>query len=126
MAFRLHSRLVFLNGCALCIITLLLGYFLGSAIKETVEFEIEDQLHKSATLAKAYIGLHPDRDDPIRLAQDLSKSLDVRVTIIARDGVVLGDSDLLPESLRTVENHSNRPEVIQALKTGQGTSIRWS
>src|SRR5439155_1822830 len=71
-------------------------------------------------------GWHPDRDDPIRLAQDLSKSLDVRVTIIARDGVVLGDSDLLPESLRTVENHSNRPEVIQALKTGQGTSIRWS
>jgi two-component system phosphate regulon sensor histidine kinase PhoR len=126
VALRLHSRLVFLNACAICIITLLLGYFLGSSIKASVETEIEDQLHKSATLAKAYINLHPNGDDPIRLANDLSKSLDVRVTIIGPDGVVLGDSGLTPASVRTLDNHANRPEVIDALKTGEGTSIRRS
>jgi len=126
VAFRLHSRLILLNGCAIGIVTLLLGYFLGSSIKGTMESEIEGQLYKSATLAKAYIRVHPDRDDPIRLANDLAMALDVRVTIIAPDGVVLGDSDMTPASIRTMENHSNRPEVIQAFKTGRGTSIRWS
>src|SRR5213593_509735 len=126
VAFRLHSRLIILNGCAIGFVTLLLGYFLSSSIKAAMESEIEDQLYKTATLAKAYIDLHPKHDDPIRLANDLSKSLDVRVTIIAHDGTVLGDSDLTPEGVRTVQNHSDRPEVIQALASGRGTAIRFS
>jgi two-component system phosphate regulon sensor histidine kinase PhoR len=126
MDLRLHSRLIFLNGCAICIIILLLGYFLGSNIRGTVESEIEDQLHKSAALARAYINLHPNRDDASRLANDLSASLNLRVTIINADGVVLGDSALTPTSLGTLDNHANRPEVTEALRTGEGTSIRWS
>jgi two-component system phosphate regulon sensor histidine kinase PhoR len=122
----LHSRLILLNGCAIGIVTLLLGYFLSSGIRGTLESEIEDELHNSANLAKAYVGLHAGRGNPIQLANDISKSLDVRVTIIAPDGVVLGDSDLTAEGIRTVENHSDRPEVIDALRTGRGTSIRWS
>jgi two-component system, OmpR family, phosphate regulon sensor histidine kinase PhoR len=126
VAFRLHSRLVFLNGCAICITTLLVGFFLGSGVKATVESEVEDQLKRSAALAREYISLHPDGDDPVLIASDLARSLDVRVTIIGQDGVVLGDSGLAPSAIRTVENHLNRPEVIEALKTGEGTSIRWS
>jgi len=46
-----------------------------------------------------------------------------RVTVIAVDGTVLADSQADSE---TMEDHSNRPEVAQALAEGQGRSIRHS
>jgi len=49
--------------------------------------------------------------------------LDARVTVIEPDGTVLGDS---LEDWRQMDNHSDRPEVIQALATGSGSSIRFS
>jgi len=50
----------------------------------------------------------------------------VRVTIIAADGTVLGDTDLDADGLRRIENHAGRPEVIQAMRTGEGQAIRFS
>jgi len=41
-------------------------------------------------------------------------------------GEVLGDSEVKPGELRELENHLNRPEVQQALKSGQGDAIRYS
>jgi two-component system phosphate regulon sensor histidine kinase PhoR len=52
-----------------------------------------------------------------RLAADLG----ARVTVIAADGRVLGESTRSSESM---ENHADRPEVRDALATGVGQSIR--
>lgn len=54
---------------------------------------------------------------------DLSdeKQFDVRVTWIGTDGNVLYDSET-----ETLENHSDRPEYIDAVKTGEGKSVRKS
>jgi len=57
------------------------------------------------------------------LAKSWSEKVDRRVTIIAADGVVLGESD---EDRAQMDNHLNRPEVRQARSLGQGTSIRFS
>lgn len=46
-----------------------------------------------------------------------------RITIINKNGVVLGDSIL---DIETMENHKARPEVIQALNGIVGKSIRFS
>jgi two-component system phosphate regulon sensor histidine kinase PhoR len=126
MALRLHSRLVALNVVALGVMTLLLGYFLGSNLKTTFESEIEGQLYKSATLAKAYVRVHPVAGDAQRVAADIAKLLDVRVTLIAPGGRVLGDSEVTTSELPGLENHGNRPEFVQARKEGRGTSIRES
>ncbi len=126
MAFRLHSRLVALNVAALGMMTLLLGYFLSSNLKTTFEGEIEAQLYRSATLARAYIQTHAASGDSQNIAQEISKLLDVRVTLIAPDGHVLGDSDVSRSGLPAMENHSNRPEFIEAHKGGRGTSVRHS
>ncbi len=56
----------------------------------------------------------------------MGDTLGLRVTIIGLDGTVLGDTDLTPQGLKEVENHSNRPEVIDALKKGFGASERFS
>jgi two-component system, OmpR family, phosphate regulon sensor histidine kinase PhoR len=60
------------------------------------------------------------------LADELGQHARARVTLIARDGQVLGDSEAELAQLATLESHSDRPEVKQALAAGQGTSARYS
>ena len=57
------------------------------------------------------------------LAERLGNKTSARITIINADGVVLGDSGKDP---KTMGNHSGRPEVIKALSSGVGSSIRYS
>jgi two-component system phosphate regulon sensor histidine kinase PhoR len=57
------------------------------------------------------------------VAKRLGEQIDARVTIIDKSGVVLGDSD---ENPAVMENHGDRPEVIEALSSGVGSSIRYS
>ncbi len=58
--------------------------------------------------------------------RDAARQLQSRITLIAGDGKVLGDTDLLPQDVPGMENHANRPEVRQALATGTGESRRTS
>lgn len=48
---------------------------------------------------------------------------DKRITLISPDGDVLADTSAAESEL---DDHSNRQEVIDALKNGKGTSIRYS
>lgn len=52
--------------------------------------------------------------------------INARVTIIDKIGRVLGDSEVEFQDLQEVENHGDRPEVIQAFATGFGESRRFS
>jgi two-component system phosphate regulon sensor histidine kinase PhoR len=68
----------------------------------------------------AFLGQGVDLD---ALAKKLGEEIDARITIIALDGTVLGDSH---EDPSTMENHATRPEVIEALASGLGESTRYS
>ena len=57
------------------------------------------------------------------LARRLGSSAGVRVTLIAPDGLVLGESD---EDRRTMENHAGRPEIAAALTGAVGNVVRHS
>ncbi|MBC7250390.1 MAG: HAMP domain-containing protein [Anaerolineae bacterium] len=81
----------------------------------------EAQLMADA-LASAPAWDEPDGDlDPV--AHRYAEQLSARVTLIGVDGTVLGESH---EDRRQMDNHLYRPEVQQALATGQGSSIRFS
>ena len=60
------------------------------------------------------------------LADDLGHRAQARVTVIRKDGLVLGDSDVDMPDLASVDNHARRPEVIEALARGEGSSTRFS
>ncbi|HEX8795903.1 MAG TPA: ATP-binding protein [Polyangiaceae bacterium] len=60
------------------------------------------------------------------LADQLGSTARARVTLIRRDGVVLGDSEVALAGLARLENHAARPEVAQALATGEGSAERTS
>ena len=58
-----------------------------------------------------------------RLAKNLASRAGDRVTIIAADGTVLGDSDADPA---TMENHAGRPEFVALRAEQSGASVRYS
>jgi two-component system phosphate regulon sensor histidine kinase PhoR len=105
----------------------ILGAYLVDFIRDTQMENLRSQLEKEARLT-AEIAL-PNFLDPVQqtdfeqLAETLGKQIDARITIIARDGTVLGDSE---EDARTMESHAARPEVIAALASGIGESTRYS
>ena len=71
----------------------------------------------AADVAPASIDAQADR---------LGEVVGARVTLIAADGTVLGDSAEDGESLRALENHANRAEVADARQRGLGVSRRYS
>jgi two-component system phosphate regulon sensor histidine kinase PhoR len=64
-----------------------------------------------------------DDDELAAAADEWSDLLGARVTIIAADGTVLAESDGNAEQM---ENHLNRPEIQQALRSNSGASVRYS
>ncbi len=60
---------------------------------------------------------------PMQVARRLVARTDVRLTIVAGDGVVLADSAEVPSEM---DNHANRPEIAAALKGEVGSDRRVS
>src|SRR5215471_7350993 len=58
-----------------------------------------------------------------QMAEEEARITETRATIIARDGVVLADSEADPKSM---ENHAGRPEVALALNGHMGSATRLS
>jgi two-component system phosphate regulon sensor histidine kinase PhoR len=106
---------------------LALGFYLSSSIRQTYISDLESKLIAEARLIgdilKPGLGTpdaSPDFDAQARHWADL---LSARVTIIAPDGTVWGESD---EDRLLMTNHRDRPEVLQAFAKGEGTSTRFS
>jgi two-component system phosphate regulon sensor histidine kinase PhoR len=55
--------------------------------------------------------------------KNLGKHINTRITVIDPAGVVLADSEKNP---REMEKHNLRTEIMQALQSGVGTSVRFS
>jgi two-component system phosphate regulon sensor histidine kinase PhoR len=95
-------------------------------ITNTVRENHLDALKKNLLIQAALIsnglpaGLQPPLDETCR---HLKAATGSRVTLIALDGTVLGDSDTASDRM---ENHGHRPEIQQAQLNGTGTAVRFS
>ena len=56
----------------------------------------------------------------------LGDNLGTRITYVATDGTVIADSQVPSSRVPAMDNHANRPEIIQAYKEDLGTSSRYS
>ena len=57
------------------------------------------------------------------LTKKLGSQIETRITVVNLDGIVLADSEKDPALM---ENHRNRLEIMQAIRDGIGTSLRYS
>jgi two-component system phosphate regulon sensor histidine kinase PhoR len=104
-----------------------LGVYLVNSSRNSQLDSLRSQLENEARItAEASLPAFLSQDneaDLDALAKKLGAEIDTRITIIASDGTVLGDSE---EDPYTMENHATRPEVIDALNSGLGESTRYS
>ena len=71
----------------------------------------------------AYIKTGLEEDGDVFLSDRVGDATSSRITLLGKDGQVLFDSIENPEEM---ENHSNRPEFIEAEKQGSGEMVRYS
>jgi len=99
------------------------GYF-----RQVYHSQVRDSLDQLASVAAEQVRTVLQYEGPNSL-DGLCKRLGssgkgkTRLTIIAPSGKVLGDSE---ENPAVMEDHSSRPEIQEALRTGGGSSIRFS
>ena len=78
--------------------------------------------HQTLTLSETVAHASSNQDlQPLVLR--LGAQVETRMTVIRDDGVVLADSERPPGEL---DNHADRPEVVQALAEEVGSSTRYS
>ena len=86
---------------------------------------ILDKLRSHANTILVYSDLSK-KDTFQGLATEYSDASSLRVTLIAADGTVIGESYLPSNQLSQMDNHIERPEVLAAQEFGEGFSTRYS
>ena len=90
---------------------------------------IERNLVAEARMASALVSEHPEDGSLTALdaeADGIGGVIAARVTLVAADGRVVGDSAEDLDGLARMDNHGTRPEIAQARATGLGVERRHS
>lgn len=91
--------------------------------------QIQARLITEATLIADLLAQAPHLATPEQLdaeADRLARTVEGRVTLIAADGTVTGDSEQTLDEIRQLDNHAGRPEIVSARASGVGVSQRFS
>jgi two-component system phosphate regulon sensor histidine kinase PhoR len=110
------------------LIMLILGLIISNFVRQDQLKNLEYSLHNQASLISDTLAIliesdHLGPEEPDQLAKHWSNLLESRVTLIDRDGIVIGESE---DDYSQMDNHINRPEIQEALNQGQGSRIRRS
>jgi two-component system phosphate regulon sensor histidine kinase PhoR len=121
---------VFIGAFTAAALSLLaLAGLMAWQVRERQRTGIERHLSDEAYLAADLLSKATTLNDEPSLdaeADRLGQLISARVTFIAGDGRVVGDSTQTEAELRTLENHLTRPEVVAAREQGFGISQRYS
>ncbi len=116
---RLLAGSLLLIAVIVALVVVSIDWRLGVRLRDDTSAELLREARLIATTWRPGI-------DPDSLADVAGEALGHRVTLIAPDGVVLGDSEFDQPALGTLQNHRTRPEVAAAIDSGHGAAIRTS
>lgn len=127
---RVQTKIyLFLIGLSVLILSSA-GYFitdeLESYFKERVIYELDTQIDQVEYSLKNLSLASPDQKFSYDYYKKLAELANVRLTLISANGVVLFDSQIDQSKIPLTENHLNRPEIIEAAKSGKGQIQRRS
>jgi two-component system phosphate regulon sensor histidine kinase PhoR len=126
MRVRIHHSLFasFLGVVALLVV--LVVSLVGTGLRRELLGLVQDDVRRELELARMIVEAAPAGVDADSLAGAMTARIGHRTSIIALNGVVVGDSDVRADELAEVENHARRPEVVGALADGIGVARRES
>jgi two-component system, OmpR family, phosphate regulon sensor histidine kinase PhoR len=106
------------------------GLYLGHALDQFAVASLEARLLTAGRLvhdeARELLARDPDAETIGAFVRRTARPTESRVTLIALDGVVLGDSEVVTAELGRLDNHRDRPEVRAALQGQVGRDLRTS
>lgn len=111
-------------GVLLALVLMLL--YAVSLFKTSYMNQTTEDLKAKTVLIEPQVLRHVETQDIVgltKLLSSLGSKTHTRFTLIDPKGVVLADSD---ESYLKMNNHANRPEIMQALSNEWGVSTRYS
>lgn len=122
----LFSRLTLTFVILIAIFSLLISIFSYYSINYHYLITLTNHLTNNAYMVEAVIKpliKNGDIEKIDSVVDNLSKNLNIRITVVDSSGKVLGDSLRDPKEM---ENHANRVEIRDAIYKGFGKSIRFS
>ena len=99
--------------------------YTNSLLLDQAQEGIIDKLRSHANAILVYSG-SSQKDTFQGLAIEYSDASRLRVTLIAADGTVIGESSLPNNQLSQMDNHIDRSEILAAQEFGEGFSPRYS
>jgi two-component system phosphate regulon sensor histidine kinase PhoR len=108
------------------IVVFVLNFFISLRLSDHFEQKISAELKSNAILVADILekDLVESKFEEIQQKTGLlADKLDLRITVVDSQGRILGDSEKEPSSM---ENHSDRLEIIEAIENGFGQSTRFS
>ncbi|MFC2149587.1 ATP-binding protein [Candidatus Auribacterota bacterium] len=120
--WKLLSAFAFLTLVSIFV----LNFFVSLKLQDYYERKITEELTSNALLISEIVKpdlLSGNTGRAEKKIADIAKRLDLRITLIDVEGSVTGDSE---KPAGEMEDHSDRPEVIAAIKEGKGESTRYS
>jgi two-component system phosphate regulon sensor histidine kinase PhoR len=124
MGFR--TKLVLSYIFLIATITGSFFFYFNYTLQQEMIVESRANLASQTQLAGLLVACDKKVTSPQQLAALIGTTIKARVTLIAPDGTVIGDSDVGPAQLAQIENHLQRPEIQEALKNGIGSDLRYS
>ena len=111
------------------ILLVVVAFFLVTVLYWSRAFErlyidsLTERLQREARLVADAVAWGPRGEELDRICRLRANEIGGRVTVVADDGTVLGESE---EPSSAMENHGQRPEIVEARTDGLGKKTRFS
>ena len=101
-------------------------WYLSSALGRALEGNAREELSTCASMTVAALSASSafDTARADALLRDLARRSRTRLTLVDPTGRVAADSAVSPADLPALDNHRDRPEVAEAMRTGLGRARR--
>jgi two-component system, OmpR family, phosphate regulon sensor histidine kinase PhoR len=125
----IRGKLFAISLALIALAALTSGVLVETVMRSLLVEQLDDELTRLASVAANSLSMV---DVPITagsqqvLVRRISGLARARTTVLDPDGRVLADSALSDAELLRAENHADRPEFRHALRTGRGSSTRYS
>jgi two-component system phosphate regulon sensor histidine kinase PhoR len=104
------------------------GIILSDWQQERILEQVDRRLHDNAHVVGAELAdlIQSGRSEALQeRVRRMGRETETRFTLVALDGTVLADSQRATlADVEAMDNHRDRPELVQARTRGQGTSLR--
>ncbi len=125
---KIQTKLAVVYSLAIIIVSITTIYFTSIEIEIYLLNKTKELLHQEVDVIAVYLNRLSELDIS-KIDSDIksmAKKSESRITLIEESGRVILDSEVPLQNVGLLENHSNRPEIIEANHSGIGTDTRKS